>query len=85
MARNANKAVITSYSIHYTKLYEALLALGPDLSVRDGSGRTALDAAFLHPGNVEGAAIAELLVSRITSYNVCYTKLLRRATTTTPP
>ncbi|HOZ72976.1 MAG TPA: ankyrin repeat domain-containing protein [Spirochaetales bacterium] len=43
---------------------KALLALGPDLAARDGSGRTALDAAFLHPGNIEGAAIAELLVSR---------------------
>ena len=42
--------VITSYSIHYTKLYEA------------GS---------CFSGSFSGTA------SRITSYNVCYTKLLR--------
>jgi len=43
---------------------KAVLALDPDLSLRDGSTRTVLDAAFLHPGSQAGAAIAELLVSR---------------------
>ncbi|MDX9899546.1 MAG: ankyrin repeat domain-containing protein, partial [Spirochaetia bacterium] len=41
-----------------------ILRLEPDLSARDGAGRTALDSAFLHPNSQDGAAIAELLVSR---------------------
>ncbi len=43
---------------------KAILALDPDLTARDASTRTVLDAAFLHPGSQAGAAIAELLVSR---------------------
>lgn len=43
---------------------KVLLALDPDLSARDASGRTPLDSAFLHPGSQDGAAIAELLVAR---------------------
>jgi len=43
---------------------KTILALDPDLATRDASTRTVLDAAFLHPGSKEGAAIAELLVSR---------------------
>jgi ankyrin repeat protein len=41
-----------------------ILPLEPDLALRDQSGRTALDSAFLHPGSPVGAAIAELLVGR---------------------
>jgi hypothetical protein len=41
-----------------------ILPLGPDLSLRDNAGRTALDSVFLHPGSSVGAAIAELLVGR---------------------
>ena len=49
--------VITSYSIHYTKLYEIAGKRQPILELFD----TACDKAG----------------GRITSYNVCYTKLLR--------
>ncbi len=42
----------------------AILALNPDLSLKDKSGKTALDSAFLHPNNPVGPAIAELLVAR---------------------
>ena len=53
--------VITSYSIHYTKLYEGWFGFGLLLRHRL-VGRFALSAQQ---------------VGRITSYNVCYTKLLR--------
>lgn len=43
---------------------KAIIALDPDLAAKDDAGRTALDAAFLHPGSKVGAAIAELLVAR---------------------
>ncbi|MBN2875971.1 MAG: ankyrin repeat domain-containing protein, partial [Spirochaetales bacterium] len=43
---------------------KVILALSPDLSARDSSGRTPLDSAFMHPASQAGAAIAELLVSR---------------------
>ena len=39
-----------------------LLAAGADPGLRDGSGRTALDVALLHPDRVEAARLAELLV-----------------------
>lgn len=41
-----------------------ILDLNPDLSSKDGAARTPLDAAFMHPGSKEAAAIAEVLVSR---------------------
>ena len=49
--RVASRIVITSYSIHYTKLYEEII-----------------EASYHYQ---------RLLENRITSYNVCYTKLLR--------
>ena len=55
--------VITSYSIHYTKLYDGTLAPRlPEL------------VAALHREVPSGVGSTG---SRITSYNVCYTKLLR--------
>lgn len=39
-----------------------LLTLGPDLSIRDKAGRTALDCALLHPDRKESAQIAQALV-----------------------
>ena len=64
--------VITSYSIHYTKLYEALHLMKPYRNemklIASGGVRSGIDTACnsrASPG------------SRITSYNVCYTKLLR--------
>ena len=77
--------VITSYSIHYTKLYEPPRSGGSD----DGAGRCGGAAALgdeeelvalarlrvqLDLGGQVGAGV---LLLRITSYNVCYTKLLR--------
>ena len=47
------KGVITSYSIHYTKLYD-----------------------------IYGTSFEKEVANRITSYNVCYTKLLRSGTST---
>ena len=57
--------VITSYSIHYTKLYE---------------GKIVADAAAAGtPANPDTVRLHDMLktADRITSYNVCYTKLLR--------
>ena len=51
--------VITSYSIHYTKLY--------DLRTTSAKGMVVFHASLL----------SEKRGLRITSYNVCYTKLLR--------
>ena len=59
------KVVITSYSIHYTKLYDFLRCLG------------------MHPGVLVSNVghLKQVFIQatglRITSYNVCYTKLLR--------
>jgi len=39
-----------------------LLSLGPDLTIRDSAGRTALDCALLHPSRKESAQIAKTLV-----------------------
>ena len=76
--------VITSYSIHYTKLYEEKSygdpqrnilmvdnqkALGIGLSMESGEN-------IVEVGKRVEARLAEL-ENRITSYNVCYTKLLR--------
>ncbi len=43
---------------------KVILGFNPDLSVRDSSGQTPLDAAFMHPASQDSAAIAELLISR---------------------
>ena len=57
---NIDIGVITSYSIHYTKLY--------DSDPTNGRGHW---AELEIPLSVKG--------DRITSYNVCYTKLLRES------
>ena len=80
--------VITSYSIHYTKLYE-----GPGLVVNrvvqkvggkeHGDKILAVIAARigdLNPANGDALQLVDLSLGRITSYNVCYTKLLREWT-----
>ena len=85
--------VITSYSIHYTKLYEEATA-----HIKHPSGRLRIDvpAAFGrqrilplllkitqdYPSLTFTITFSERFVDvieegRITSYNVCYTKLLR--------
>ena len=88
------RAVITSYSIHYTKLYDffaqehqAALGVEQDRHVVELADRAQFEQRvdpFGPPGVVdERADLADLiaqfleLLLRITSYNVCYTKLLR--------
>ena len=97
--RPKRASVITSYSIHYTKLYEGLLALSANaqdyarekrwasevvgnlvvgepvkLSLKSGHAFLALYAPVPNAHN----AVVLVHGLRITSYNVCYTKLLRR-------
>ena len=57
--------VITSYSIHYTKLYEAT---SPTMST---------EIRFCTSGERRARKYQRSASARITSYNVCYTKLLR--------
>ena len=85
--------VITSYSIHYTKLYDsgklatrqAIAFLGnPKRFIQSRQpnghrhGATLLQQSYRHC-RVETTK-SQSGLSRITSYNVCYTKLLRTAT-----
>ena len=75
--------VITSYSIHYTKLYDGHIERDdPDLTDRQRDVFEALVALHgIRARPVGSETIARQgglrLSSRITSYNVCYTKLLR--------
>ena len=67
-------AVITSYSIHYTKLYETWPACSrrnPSWSWRREDKSHAPSHSWTSRSSRKG------LARRITSYNVCYTKLLR--------
>ena len=69
-------SVITSYSIHYTKLYDVpAFAESPGKSL----GRTvsSLDRMKIDHLRRRGSDLRLQLGRRITSYNVCYTKLLR--------
>ena len=66
--------VITSYSIHYTKLYEANAPAEVIESEREKVAETSRRIAKL------GSYVKDLQY-RITSYNVCYTKLLRQTWT----
>ena len=68
-------AVITSYSIHYTKLYE----LFPSYKIRisgDAEKCLTLQKEMLEVLMSYGSVPIKSQI-RITSYNVCYTKLLR--------
>ena len=60
----STRPVITSYSIHYTKLYEPAVGVTVTVGVRVSVG-------------VAVTVLVGVRVTRITSYNVCYTKLLR--------
>ena len=75
-------AVITSYSIHYTKLYEAIgFSLFGILAVVSLSHAVASELGTLTPLLIAAGFFQAWIVPnaiRITSYNVCYTKLLRQ-------
>ena len=83
--------VITSYSIHYTKLYESALGTAGFLASQNPNGSAYIigDAGLIHALYSVGYTINNVNPDyvvvgdthgynfRITSYNVCYTKLLR--------
>ena len=96
--------VITSYSIHYTKLYESLNI--DNVQLTPGDNGLNISANFTKVSNYfsdkygqhkvwvrfmlvqkqfeapDGTVHRNVMVDmlpRITSYNVCYTKLLRRS------
>ena len=90
VALSAAVTVITSYSIHYTKLYDG----GDRLIKLDGVDHGAVPVhrvghlvdrgAFDHQEEALGVlrklikrGLRHVHKARITSYNVCYTKLLR--------
>ena len=79
--------VITSYSIHYTKLYEKtgsssgarysednIIDSGIDIEEPEGGADIPPVLPILSTTNI---IVFPDMVARITSYNVCYTKLLR--------
>ena len=67
--------VITSYSIHYTKLYDGGFQ---DRVVRDGEGIIE-EPKLMRTGRKRLSMLTTTGSGpRITSYNVCYTKLLRK-------
>ena len=82
--RDYERIVITSYSIHYTKLYEPVFALQPVIPgellfrIEDQGGKSAGGMDLYHPhvetgrNPVEGVAANEGV---ITSYSIHYTKL----------
>ena len=68
------KAVITSYSIHYTKLYD----IWDSISTVTSDSSAGLASRVWDDIPVPCPMTAAVRASgRITSYNVCYTKLLR--------
>ena len=104
--RQSGRAVITSYSIHYTKLYETgsevgdavhLLGVAGDHLIASGYRLYWISLRREDAGHVErmfpdsaeklghgrgvlaGDEVWWPTRDRITSYNVCYTKLLRSA------
>ena len=60
MAQTGALSVITSYSIHYTKLYDGTLSLTSDA----GHG-----AIFLHDGKVINAQVGRVEGEKAFSYN----------------
>ena len=66
--------VITSYSIHYTKLYDLKFFLLMPNILEISSGAVLSLAGRKLPASFN---LSSTPWARITSYNVCYTKLLR--------
>ena len=75
VGRTGTLTVITSYSIHYTKLYESWLDGAWTFAVKNKSHCVGPGLN----GNSRILNVRDATYFRITSYNVCYTKLLRRA------
>ena len=71
--KELREIVITSYSIHYTKLYD--LPEEVKVFAQHASGVQSSLPGWV--GLQEGAGFWVAQDARITSYNVCYTKLLR--------
>ena len=77
--------VITSYSIHYTKLYDDhfgdhLKELRRRVSIAFGAVVFCSTAAYFFSRQLSSLLVVPLFKAsphRITSYNVCYTRLLR--------
>ena len=84
---HGGQTVITSYSIHYTKLYErlllpvALLFVQGKIHLRFLSFQVTSHGGSDPPIRYRSALVPRQqgAARRITSYNVCYTKLLRAA------
>ena len=74
--------VITSYSIHYTKLYEAfdidakVVTRKNNYVVYVKEGSQIVDMLSIMEAHIALMNLENVRI-RITSYNVCYTKLLR--------
>ena len=84
--------VITSYSIHYTKLYDAIFSFGQfhhavvntdgalfglDVLFEQSTNKRVIRRIITAVGPIEPVFGSGKRRTRITSYNVCYTKLLR--------
>ena len=83
---NFSASVITSYSIHYTKLYDDGRQINrmnkyvsPEYinAYSSNTGEKRSREKHTYSGKSILKLIGKNLGSRITSYNVCYTKLLR--------
>ena len=88
VGKNLGYLVITSYSIHYTKLYDLELVgdIGHEIAPDVLEATQAGDVVEHHertdlftPGVCQRVPVGlqNMFDPRITSYNVCYTKLLR--------
>ena len=71
--------VITSYSIHYTKLYD-MQSFGTQLIIRDFNSVQFSGFQSFSGASTSSSYRLRRIRARITSYNVCYTKLLRSNT-----
>ena len=91
---------ITSYNVCYTKLLRVFsskyrIALRTEAQISSGWCSTHVfhsdhlrrepDAIIVFYKDLAWAKFALEIIARITSYNVCYTKLLRGSTATTSP
>ena len=76
--RCARCCVITSYSIHYTKLYDTRNTMAVNRGMQDREVERTPKSRLSSDRRLQLACVKSESL-RITSYNVCYTKLLRKA------